>query len=79
MADSQEAIATAALARVQKDAEGALERWLPRPDEPPAKLHEAMRYSVLGGGKRVRPTLCVLVSLKVFSQEKLKTPSCFRH
>ena len=23
----------------------------------PARLHEAMRYSVLGGGKRVRPAL----------------------
>jgi farnesyl diphosphate synthase len=53
-------LAEEALARVQKDVEAALERLLPR-DEP-AKLHEAMRYSTLGGGKRVRPTLCLLAA-----------------
>ena len=30
---------------------------LPAAEEVPARLHEAMRYSVLGGGKRVRPAL----------------------
>ena len=38
-------------------AELALERALPPATQLPAKLHEAMRYSVLGGGKRLRPTL----------------------
>lgn len=37
--------------------ESCLERWLPAADQPPARLHEAMRYAVLGGGKRVRPAL----------------------
>lgn len=37
--------------------ERSLERWLPPADEVPEKLHEAMRYAVLGGGKRVRPAL----------------------
>jgi geranylgeranyl pyrophosphate synthase len=37
--------------------EAELERVLPRADEPPARLHEAMRYAVLGGGKRLRPVL----------------------
>ena len=37
--------------------ETALEAWLPPEQAPPAKLHRAMRYAVLGGGKRVRPTL----------------------
>ena len=37
--------------------ERALERWLPGVDTPPRRLHEAMRYSVLGGGKRIRPLL----------------------
>jgi farnesyl diphosphate synthase len=37
--------------------EAALERWLASADEHPASLHEAMRYAVLGGGKRVRPLL----------------------
>jgi farnesyl diphosphate synthase len=34
-----------------------LERWLPAPDLEPRRLHEAMRYAALGGGKRVRPAL----------------------
>ncbi len=37
--------------------EEALERRLPDPRAVPARLHEAMRYSVLGGGKRIRPAL----------------------
>jgi geranylgeranyl pyrophosphate synthase len=35
--------------------ESALAQRLPQPDLVPARLHEAMRYSVLGGGKRIRP------------------------
>jgi farnesyl diphosphate synthase len=42
---------------VQAGAESALDRFLPPADQVPAKLHEAMRYTVLGGGKRVRPLL----------------------
>jgi len=37
--------------------ERCLERWLPQTDAGPRRLHEAMRYAVLGGGKRVRPVL----------------------
>ena len=37
-----------------------LDRLLPAASAPPARLHEAMRYAVLGGGKRVRPALAVL-------------------
>ncbi|AQH01681.1 geranyl transferase [Burkholderia sp. KK1] len=37
--------------------ETALEHALPGTDIAPARLHEAMRYAVLGGGKRVRPLL----------------------
>ncbi len=37
--------------------EQALERVLPAAATHPARLHEAMRYAVLGGGKRVRPLL----------------------
>ncbi|MGE4488505.1 MAG: polyprenyl synthetase family protein [Kiritimatiellales bacterium] len=32
---------------------------LPPPDEPPKPLHEAMRYSLFAGGKRLRPALCI--------------------
>ncbi|PXW28205.1 polyprenyl synthetase family protein [Paraburkholderia caballeronis] len=38
--------------------ETALEHYLPAADAVPAPLHDAMRYAVLGGGKRVRPLLC---------------------
>lgn len=34
-----------------------LERYLPLTDSPPERLHEAMRYSTLAGGKRLRPVL----------------------
>ncbi|MBU6272239.1 MAG: polyprenyl synthetase family protein [Betaproteobacteria bacterium] len=37
--------------------ERALHALLPPADAVPARLHEAMRYAVLGGGKRVRPLL----------------------
>lgn len=35
-----------------------LEAQLPCVLTPPIRLHEAMRYAVLGGGKRLRPLLC---------------------
>jgi farnesyl diphosphate synthase len=37
--------------------EGALDRWLVPEHIHPTGLHRAMRYAVLGGGKRIRPTL----------------------
>jgi farnesyl diphosphate synthase len=37
--------------------EGVLQRVLPGSDIAPSRLHEAMRYAVLGGGKRARPLL----------------------
>lgn len=45
------------VAGLQERVEAALDRWLPDPSIPPTRLHEAMRYAVLGGGKRVRPLL----------------------
>jgi geranylgeranyl diphosphate synthase type II len=39
--------------------EQTLDRHLPPADTPPAVIHEAMRYAVLGGGKRVRPILAI--------------------
>ena len=38
-------------------AEQALDRHLPSAEQSPAELHQAMRYAVLGGGKRLRPLL----------------------
>jgi farnesyl diphosphate synthase len=42
---------------VQARMEAALARLLPPPQAAPARLHEAMRYATLEGGKRVRPLL----------------------
>src|SRR5690242_7880906 len=38
-------------------ADAALARVLPSEQQPPLELHRAMRYAVLGGGKRLRPLL----------------------
>ena len=42
---------------VQARVEEALDAFLPPADRVPHKLHQAMRYTTLGGGKRVRPLL----------------------
>ena len=37
-----------------------LDRFLPAENDPPTALHQAMRYSVFAGGKRIRPILAIL-------------------
>ena len=39
--------------------EGSLDRLLPTPEGPAATVAQAMRYAVLGGGKRLRPLLAI--------------------
>ncbi len=41
----------------RRDLERALGEWLPAPPESPGRLHEAMQYSLLARGKRMRPVL----------------------
>ena len=43
--------------RARAQAELELERVLPAENSLPQRLHQAMRYAVLGGGKRLRPLL----------------------
>ncbi|MBO9517411.1 MAG: polyprenyl synthetase family protein [Porphyrobacter sp.] len=45
------------LERVQADVDGAFDGLLPVPEDNRGQLVEAMRYAVIGGGKRVRPFL----------------------
>ena len=45
------------MGNVQARMEAALARLLPASGSVPARLHDAMRYAVLEGGKRVRPLL----------------------
>jgi geranylgeranyl diphosphate synthase type II len=51
----------------RRQVDEALDRYLPVPtDDPsapcPSRLAEAMRYSTLAGGKRLRPVLCLLAA-----------------
>lgn len=52
--------------QVQADMETALGQFLPSAASTPAMLHQAMRYAVLDGGKRVRPLL-VFAAGELFS------------
>lgn len=47
------------LAERRRAVDEGLERFLPPKDAPPATIHEAMRYSVFAGGKRLRPILVI--------------------
>ncbi|MBF8250901.1 MAG: trans-isoprenyl diphosphate synthase [Deltaproteobacteria bacterium] len=42
-----------------KVVEEALDGYLPMESEMPVTLHKAMRYSMMAGGKRIRPILCI--------------------
>ncbi len=49
------------LAHYQARVEAALEARIPAATQVPGRLHAAMRYSALGGGKRIRPALVYAV------------------
>ena len=48
------------LGEIAGTVEDALAGFLPAESDEPRELHRAMRYSTLGGGKRVRPALVLL-------------------
>jgi geranylgeranyl pyrophosphate synthase len=57
--------------------EHALAARLPEPDQVPARLHEAMRYSVLGGGKRIRPALLFATARALgLSEDEVEAAAC---
>ena len=57
--------------------ERALDTRLPAANEVPARLHEAMRYSVLGGGKRIRPALAFATAHAVgVSEDQVEPVAC---
>ena len=61
----------------QSRVETALAHWLPVADIQPGHLHQAMRYAVLGDGKRIRPVL-VYASGEAFGVDlaALDGPAC---
>jgi len=48
-----------------------LDRLLPPADRFPPSIHEAMRYSVLAGGKRLRPILCLEAGRLLRGEERI--------
>lgn len=57
--------------------EDALCRRLPPAGRLPERLHEAMRYSVLGGGKRVRPILLLATARSLgLMEEQVEAAAC---
>jgi geranylgeranyl pyrophosphate synthase len=59
------ALLDAALARLRDRVETALTHALPRPPACPSVLDEALRYSLLAGGKRLRPVLTLMAAESV--------------
>src|SRR5215467_9967878 len=45
--------------RMRPAIDDTLSRLLPTESTPPSRIHQAMRYSTMDGGKRIRPSLCV--------------------
>ncbi len=65
------------LTRYRERAERALDARLPPATTAPAQLHEAMRYTVLGGGKRVRACLVYAAGSALGARtETLDAPAC---
>ncbi|MGE3467101.1 MAG: polyprenyl synthetase family protein [Pyrinomonadaceae bacterium] len=59
------------LERVRRDVEVTLEELIPKISVEPSSLHEAVRWSVFAGGKRVRPAL-VYASGAIFGADRRK-------
>src|SRR5579884_1028440 len=57
--------------------ERALAARLPEPTVVPGRLHEAMRYSVLGGGKRIRPALVFATARALgLTEDEVEAAAC---
>lgn len=52
-----------ALSSSQARVDRVLDEWLPSKNKAPTRLHDAMRYSIFNGGKRVRPALVYLTGI----------------
>ena len=59
----------AQIALWRQRSESSLEKWLPGENINPATLHQAMRYAVLNGGKRIRPILVYAAGYAVSADE----------
>ena len=57
------------LAARRRDVDAALERWVPASGCEPALVWEAMRYSLMAGGKRLRPLLVLAAAEAVAERD----------
>jgi geranylgeranyl diphosphate synthase type II len=53
----------------RQEVDQAIDRLLPPETTPPETIHRAMRYSVMAGGKRIRPALC-LETARLFGADR---------
>jgi geranylgeranyl diphosphate synthase type II len=68
---------SAYLARQGARIQEALERLTPGGGEPPEAIHQAMRYSLFAGGKRVRPVLALAAAGALGAEgEAVLAPAC---
>ncbi len=65
------------LAVYQKRVNTALDKYLPKEDPPEHNLAKAIRYSVIGGGKRIRPAMVYAAGEAMgVSTDLLDIPAC---
>jgi len=55
--------------------DAALETYLPSDERMPQQLHQAMRYSIFAGGKRIRPVLMLAACDAVGGQSEIALPA----
>jgi len=63
------------MAAQQEAVDAALHRWVPAENEDPPHIHQAMRYSLFAGGKRIRPLLA-MAAAEAVSDAPVGIESC---
>jgi geranylgeranyl diphosphate synthase type II len=59
---------SAFLEQVRPAIDSTLDDLLPSGSQPPERIHQAMRYSTIDGGKRIRPALCI-AAFKIYKTD----------
>ena len=67
--------AGAFLGQVKTIVDDRLKKLIPSPYPTPANIYKSMRYSLLAGGKRLRPALC-MASCSALGADRLKALDC---
>ncbi len=68
---------TISLSDLRQLVDRTLDRLVPTEETPPVIIHRAMRYSLMAGGKRIRPLLCIEAASAVGGNaESTAHPAC---